>query len=163
MKCKIHQFPSGCPNKTKCVQKTTILPKMSSEEGECICKDDNYEFNVNYTNDTNVCILNEHINRRKNVTNTNTSTSKEMIRAAAAIDTGAASRAKIPSSHHIAGGILISICVVLVFLILIIGYRKLKITQRIRNLRMPAGSRQRRRPFYEDVMMSNDNDDPPLI
>lgn len=64
-----------------------------------------------------------------------------------------------PSSHHIIGGILISICLVVIFTLIVIGVKKLQIKQRIRNLRMT----QRNRPLYEDVMMANDNDDPPLI
>lgn len=63
------------------------------------------------------------------------------------------------SSHHIIGGILISICLVVIFTLIVIGVKKLQIKQRIRNLRMT----QRNRPLYEDVMMANDNDDPPLI
>lgn len=64
-----------------------------------------------------------------------------------------------PSSHHIIGGILISICLVVIFTLIVVGVKKLQIKQRIRNLRMT----QRNRPLYEDVMMANDNDDPPLI
>lgn len=63
------------------------------------------------------------------------------------------------SSHHIVGGILISICLVVIFTLIVIGVKKLQIKQRIRNMRMT----QRNRPLYEDVMMGNDNDDPPLI
>ncbi len=63
------------------------------------------------------------------------------------------------SSHHILGVILISICLVVIFTLIVIGVKKLQIKQRIRNLRMT----QRNRPLYEDVMMANDHDDPPLI
>jgi len=63
------------------------------------------------------------------------------------------------SSHHIIGGILISICLVVIFTLIVVGVKKLQIKQRIRNMRMT----QRNRPLYEDVMLGNDNDDPPLI
>lgn len=63
------------------------------------------------------------------------------------------------TSHHIIGGILISICLVVIFTLIVIGVKKLQIKQRIRNMRMT----QRNRPLYEDVMMGNETDDPPLI
>lgn len=63
-------------------------------------------------------------------------------------------------AHHIIAGVLIPIMFVLIAIGSIIAYKKLHITQRIRNIRRT----HRNRPFYEDVMLgANDNDDPPLI
>lgn len=159
IKCRTDEFPGECPSSAQCKQLiniTTSTPNPTTTyDGLCTCKDDiTYEFNNQYRNVTEYCVINMHSKQQ-----TVGDVGEGMTVAAEA------SKQLVPSSHHIVGGILISICVVLVFFIGIIGYRKLQITQRLRNLRIPAGvraSRQRRsRPFYEDVMMIND--DPPLI
>lgn len=164
IKCKTDEFPGECPSSAQCKQLVVNITISTTKptntyDGLCTCKDDiAYEFNNQYRNFTDYCVINIHSKQP-----TVGDVSEGMTVAAEA------SQQLVPSSHHIVGGILISICVVLVFFIGIIGYRKLQITQRLRNLRIPSGaggrnSRQRRsRPFYEDVMMSNDNDDPPLI
>lgn len=63
-------------------------------------------------------------------------------------------------THHIVAGVLIPIMFVFIVIGSIFAYKKLHVTQRIRNIRRT----HRNRPFYEDVMLgTNDNDDPPLI
>lgn len=110
---------------------------------------DNYVFNRSYKNESDYCIYVEpkHFDNRV-MASKSSSTSDEAV-----------SDTTKPSSHHIVGGILLSICLVVMFALIVIGYKKLQIKQRIRNMRMT----QRNRPLYEDVMMGNDNDDPPLI
>lgn len=136
---------NGCPSSTKCSE---ISESDSSYAGECHCIDDNYEFNKYYKSDSEYCVYVEpkHFDNRV-MASKSSSTSEEAV------------NNPIHSSHHIIGGILISVCLVLIFTLIVVGVKKLQIKQRIRNFRMT----QRNRPLYEDVMMGNDNDDPPLI
>lgn len=64
-----------------------------------------------------------------------------------------------PQPYHVIAGISISLCFVSIVIGCIFACKKLHVFQRFRNIR-----RTHRRPFYEDVMLrNNDNDDPPLI
>ncbi|KAJ6641545.1 hypothetical protein Bhyg_06484 [Pseudolycoriella hygida] len=143
-KCNTSYLKNGCPDGTKCTQ---ISETNSSYDGECHCIGDNNEFNKYYKSDTDYCVYVEpkHFDNRV-MASKSSSTSEERGNNA-------------DNSHHIVGGILISICLVVIFTLIVIGVNKLHIKQRIRNLRMT----QRNRPLYEDVMMGNDTDDPPLI
>lgn len=130
---------NGCPSNTICSQ---ISDTDSPYDGECHCIGDNYEFNKFYKSPSEYCVYVEP----KHLASKSSSTLQ------------AAFNNPI-SSHHIISGILISVCLVVIFTLIVIGVKKLQIKQRIRNLRMT----QRNRPLYEDVMMGNDTDDPPLI
>lgn len=146
-KCNTTSYPNGCPDGTKCSQS---LQTNSPHTGECKCIGDNNEFNINYENDNDYCVYVEpkHFDNRV-MASKSSSTSEDAV----------SDRIEPHSSHHIIGGILISICLVVIFTLIVIGVKKLQIKQRIRNMRMT----QRNRPLYEDVMLGNDNDDPPLI
>ena len=114
----------------------------------CICKND-FDFNPNFHNDTDYCISNPK--------------SKNKSILPLEVDTTSAAnlyQAKLTpvGSHHIIGGILIPIFIVLIVIGAAYGVKRLEIIRRIREFRM----RRRRQPFYEDVMMNQDNDDPPL-
>ncbi|KAG4070970.1 hypothetical protein HA402_001407 [Bradysia odoriphaga] len=141
-KCNISSWINGCPASTKCSQ--IAESNSSSYAGECHCIGDNYEFNKYYKNDSDYCLFvdNRVMASKSSSTHSDQDTVDNPV-----------------SSHHILGGIFISICLVVMFTLIVIGVRKLQIKQRIRNLRMT----QRNRPLYEDVMMGNDTDDPPLI
>lgn len=144
-KCNTSSWLNGCPSNTKCSQ---ISESDTSYAGECHCIGDNYEFNKFYESESDYCSYVEPKDNRV-MASKSSSTSEEAVK----------NQINSPSSHHIIGGIFISICIVLLFSLIVIGVKKLQIKQRIRNLRMT----QRNRPLYEDVMMGNDNDDPPLI
>lgn len=146
-KCNTSSYPSECPDGVKCSETTT--EKDSRYNGECTCIGDHYEFNINYKDDSDYCTYVEPKNFDNRVMEIKSSTTSEEV----------SDPIRPQSSHHIIGGILISICLVVIFTLIVIGVKKLQIKQRIRNMRMT----QRNRPMYEDVMMGNDNDDPPLI
>lgn len=141
-KCNISSWRSTCPASAKCSQ---LSESNSSNAGECHCIGDNYEFNKYYTSDSDYCLF---VDNRVLASKSSSTHSDEY-----------ATNDVTVGSHHILAGIFISICLVVVFTLIVIGVRKLQIKQRIRNLRMT----QRNRPLYEDVMMGNDTDDPPLI
>uniref|UniRef100_A0A023EHJ8 Putative secreted protein n=1 Tax=Aedes albopictus TaxID=7160 RepID=A0A023EHJ8_AEDAL len=67
---------------------------------------------------------------------------------------------KAPEAHHIVGGILIPVSAVIVILATIILAKKTQLVQRIR---LSLFSNRPRRPAYEDVVLGNDSDDPPII
>lgn len=148
-KCNTSSWKNnGCPSGSLCAE---IEVDDSKNAGECHCTGDNYEFNKYYKNDSDYCVYVEpkkHVDNRAMASKSSPTSDEE-----------AAYSASTTSSHHILSGISISICLVVVFTLIVIGFKKLQIKQRIRNLRMT----QRNRPLYEDVMMGNDNDDPPLI
>lgn len=121
--------------------------QTSTVDGICNCVD-NLIYNTNYTNDSDYCIAfnKSHDNNTVNISDVTENSS-------------AASRQIPPSTHHIVGGILIPILLVFIFFGIAITMKRLNVMQRIRNIRRT----RRNRPLYEDVMMGNDNDDPPLI
>lgn len=206
IKCKTSDFPSECPAAAKCSQITLMQPSSSSTaapssgastinkvntiptdddddvvDGECTCTDLNFEFNVNFTNVSNYCIRSTIVHSSVTAAGSTAGTN------------GGAGGAPItksiepPSTWHLTGGFLISICVVFVFVGIVLLAKRVNWHQCLRNLRISGvtggggggvssvlggvgngnGRSSRhgrgRRPFYEDVMMSNDNDDPPLI
>lgn len=145
---------------TTCVENTN---QPGEYEGVCQCDDkQGFIFNPKYTNDTDYCIINTNLDEKqlnsKSGRSSNNSYNSQSKNNSFVID-----EPKIqstPRPHHIVAGVLIPIVFVLIVMGSIFAYKKLHVTQRIRNIRRT----HRNRPFYEDVMLgTNDNDDPPLI
>lgn len=170
MKCNTRDvilYP--CPDHSTCVEKDA-----SGNGGTCNCKQ-NFVFNTKYKNSTiDYCIEStqkiENNNQQqqnnakfnsgnsdKNVSNDNDNMLGD---SAPNLNSFQQKLRPKPSPHHVIAGILIPIILVFIVIGTVFVYKKLHITQRIRNIRRT----RRSRPFYEDVMLgSNDNDDPPLI
>lgn len=125
-------------------------------------------FNPTFTSDDDYCIYVKSTNANDNASNaTNKTDTVGPSNAASSSSTeplpstemGQNGRA-MPRAHHIVAGILIPIAFVFLVTGTVFVYKKLHITHRVRNIRRT----RRNRPFYEDVMLgNNDNDDPPLI
>lgn len=128
-----------------------------------------FQFNPAFTTNDTYCIeLADPLIQRTDRTdpNTRSTTTKKDTDTTVASESTAASEQyqqtarKKPSPHHVMAGILIPIAMVFIVVGSVFAYKRLHITQRIRNIRRT----RRSRPFYEDVMLgSNDTDDPPLI
>lgn len=159
MKCSTHSFPTSCPENTICTQNI-------GDAAECNCPD-NLQFNSAYNGGgkSDYCIDRPMASKKSDPTNNNRVTAEAAAveeQPATSDDLAAAASTKqqrAPSSHHIISGILISILIVTAFILTVIAVKKLRIRQRFREF----GISQRNRPLYEDVMMGNDTDDPPLI
>lgn len=156
----------SCPATTKCVE---LNDDPTRHDGLCKCMHD-FQFNPAFTTNDTYCIEQpDPPIQRTDRTDTNTrstSTSKKDTDTTVAGESTAASEQyqqtprKKPSPHHVMAGILIPIGMVFIVVASVFAYKRLHITQRIRNIRRT----RRSRPFYEDVMLgSNDTDDPPLI
>lgn len=150
-----------CPPLSRCVQNQPDQP-----DATCECIEPN-QFNPKYSNDSNYCIVTDKIPLQK-VENNDSKSSRgsdsKTVTAGTLTDGSdpsySAIRPPLPGAHHIVAGILIPVAFVIVAVCIVIIYKKLHITQRIRNIQRT----RRNRPFYEDVMLgSNDIDDPPLI
>lgn len=166
VKCDTRKMLNNiCPKadhfQSRCVENSN---QPGEFDGLCQCYD-GFIFNIKYTNDNDYCIIDPNTtddpkqsnsksgrisNNSVNSQNKNTSFVVDELKT---IQT-------TPQPHHIVAGVLIPI----VFVLIVIGstfiYKKLHVTQRIRNIRRT----HRNRPFYEDVMLgTNDIDDPPLI
>lgn len=158
----IYKYGCPSPSLTKCEQNDG-----GSDNGTCICKEP-YTFNPKYTNDSDYCLkldnkpstgTNVTDNKNSNSSHSNNFTNSTLSEAADHLHHEKKVES-IPGAHHIVAGILIPIVFVFVAIGIVIIYKKLHITQRIRNIQRT----RRNRPFYEDVMLgSNDIDDPPLI
>lgn len=162
VKCSIHSFPSSCPEHTICTQKTG-----DSETAECNCPD-NLQFNSAYNGGgkSDYCIDRPMASKKLDPTNSYSATatvdhpaSNELAAADSIGPAASTKQQRAPSSHHIISGILVSILIVTAFILTVIAVKKLRLRQRFREF----GISQRNRPLYEDVMMGNDTDDPPLI
>lgn len=129
---------SDCPINSRCLQ--TLV---DSSRGTCLCSEtDNYQFNAMYESDADYCVPRP----------------VEMAKA----DTVQVILQRPPSTHHIVGGILIPIFVVLIILGVVYGTVRYRVAQRIREA-VVSRFFVRHRPSYQDVMMGTDFDDPPLI
>lgn len=168
-----------CPASSMCTEKQT-----GSTDGVCICKDESLTFNPNYENDSDYCTL-QLTNGGDGNSNTNTnSNSNSKSNSNLDIESNDRSDNKkyenennkndhiktnddnkqqispLPGAKHVAAGIFFPIISVIILIGGIFAYKKLHITQHIRNFRR----NRRSRPFYGDVSLGmNDNDDPPLI
>lgn len=162
--CSTSELQSGCPKAAYCSE----LSNDNSTAGQCVCSNASFIFNSHYTNDDDYCIY----VRPTNVTNdtaSNETHKKDADGPNAASsssngplpsDESGNSARPLPGTHHIIAGILIPIFFVFIVIGSVFVYKKLHITHRVRNIRRT----RRNRPFYEDVMLgNNDNDDPPLI
>lgn len=139
-------------------------------DGQCKCRDEKYVFNVNYKNDTDYCVYDakskgdeETQSDDSNRTDQKESEVAQTGSQVSSPDDKTSDGPKIhplPGAHHVIGGILIPIFFVVVAIGVVYGIRRLHLQQRVRSIRLS----RRNRPFYEDVMLGNhDNDDPPLI
>uniref|UniRef100_A0A182RFM8 EB domain-containing protein n=1 Tax=Anopheles funestus TaxID=62324 RepID=A0A182RFM8_ANOFN len=66
-------------------------------------------------------------------------------------------------AHHILGGVLIPLAFVVILVGSAILAKRLDLWSRLRQRFIAHRNRHRRRPAYEDVVLGNDSDDPPLI
>lgn len=120
-------------------------PNSSCDQGSCVCLHQfkqNPDFNEHKKNE--FCI---EVSIAQSSNGNKTITYDKVFREA-------------PAVHHILGGILIPICAVVMVLATIILVNKMQPMQRIRQLLL---SNRPRRPAYEDVVLGNDSDDPPII
>lgn len=151
----------------------------------CICRDESLIFNPNYKNDSDYCTLqltnggnsntnsisnsnsnsnsnsgiepNDHSSNSDNKKYENDNNKNDPI---ITNDDNKQQISPLPGAKHVAAGILFPIISVIILIGGIFAYKKLHITQHVRNFRR----NRRSRPFYGDVSLGmNDNDDPPLI
>lgn len=133
-------FPECPTHSTNCVEDGV----MNGTNGTCECIHGKI-FNEKYTSDADYCVYSSNlgINSIHPESNVQNKTKFE----------------NSPHPHHV----IIGVSILLFFVSVLIGSiyvcKRLHIYQRFRNIR-----RTNRRPFYEDVMLrNNDIDDPPLI
>lgn len=155
---------SKCPPHTRCKEIETEH-QSDADDGDCQC-DNGFIFNPKYTGDADYCTSkNVTINQMTTKTNRNSDDNRRKTNEIGDADGTASAQFEekiksIPRPHHIVAGVIIPIVFVIIVVSAVFAYKKLHITQHIRNVRRT----HRNRPFYEDVMLgSNDNDDPPLI
>ncbi|XP_040158833.1 uncharacterized protein LOC120897796 isoform X1 [Anopheles arabiensis] len=67
------------------------------------------------------------------------------------------------AAHHILGGVLIPLAFVVILIGSAILAKRTDLWARLRQRFLAHRNRHRRRPAYEDVVLGNDSDDPPLI
>lgn len=154
---------NSCPDHSMCHQ---IITKTNEDVSECRCERDfvinDNNNNSNRTND-DYCI--PIVNKKQDddiITKTTTSQTQTKQRDNE-YDWGKEPHSKLlppepPSSHHIIGGILFPLLIVMIFCGLYIIVKRLNVVKRVRDYYS-----RRQRPFYEDVIMGHDMDDPPLI
>uniref|UniRef100_A0A182WIR0 EB domain-containing protein n=1 Tax=Anopheles minimus TaxID=112268 RepID=A0A182WIR0_9DIPT len=66
-------------------------------------------------------------------------------------------------AHHILGGVLIPLAFVVILVGSAVLAKRTDLWSRLRQRLIAHRNRHRRRPAYEDVVLGNDSDDPPLI
>lgn len=159
-------WDDACPPTTKCVE---IFDDPNRYDGLCKCKDD-FQFNPLHNSNDTYCIKinNSHqlpnlSNRKNNNRHTDSNNAKDEIitsKITTSFEQYQQDPRIKPGPQHVFAGILIPIVLVVIVVGSAFLFKRLHITQRIRNIRRT----RRSRPFYEDVMLgSNDTDDPPLI
>lgn len=128
------------------------------QDGQCNCRPGS-EFNPNYIDVQDYCVPTKVLDENApNHTNNKDDTESNLIDRMP--NDGIKTVPQLPGAHHVVAGILIPILFVFIVIGSVFMYKKLHITHRVRNIRRT----RRNRPFYEDVMLANnDNDDPPLI
>lgn len=159
--CASSDLESGCPESTFCSE-----VRANTNEGQCKCSNTTLSFNPKYTNDDDYCVYVKSTNANETASNETNKLDAIGPNAASSSSqepsdgSGKSIARPLPGTHHIIAGILIPIFFVFVVIGTVFVYKKLHITHRVRNIRRT----RRNRPFYEDVMLgNNDNDDPPLI
>lgn len=158
--CVTSDVQTKCPVTTYCSE-----IHANSNEGQCKCSNATLSFNPNFTSDDEYCIYvksntsNDNASNMTNKTDTGSPNASSFSEPLPPDVSGDRTRT-LPGTHHIIAGILIPIGFVFIVIGAVFVYKKLHITHRVRNIRRT----RRNRPFYEDVMLgNNDNDDPPLI
>lgn len=162
--CSTSDAENGCPKATLCSE----FHNDNSTAGQCVCENATLSFNPNFTNEDDYCIYvkstnanNDTVSNETNKKDTNgPNAASSSSNGPLPSDDSGNSAKPLPGTHHIIAGILIPIFFVFIVIGSVFVYKKLHITHRVRNIRRT----RRNRPFYEDVMLgNNDNDDPPLI
>lgn len=146
------QLPENeCPALATCVERS------ETSNGDCKCKND-YVFNPNYTSKNDYCIkFAGNKNKQSSIYNSKNIENASKIEVETTTKIEEKSKA-LPGPQHIIAGVFIPVIFVFTVLGGIFAYKKLHISQHIRNVRRTHRTR------YSDVMLgSNDNDDPPLI
>lgn len=133
----------GCPDLTTC-----------TESGECRCWRD-YIYNPAHEKNASAeyCIYKPSKTPAGGASGTGSTPSLSGSKTASAI-----SQHEPPGAHHLIGGIVIPVVFVLAAIGVVYLVKRFNLIRRARE-----AFTRRNRPFYEDVMMGNDNDDPPLI
>lgn len=158
--CTSSDIESECPESAYCSE-----IRANTIEGQCKCSNTTLSFNPQYTNDDDYCVYVKSTNANETASNETNKSDAIGPNAASSSSqgpdgSGHLNARPLPGTHHIIAGILIPILFVFVVIGTVFVYKKLHITHRVRNIRRT----RRNRPFYEDVMLgNNDNDDPPLI
>lgn len=160
--CVTNELQTECPVTTICSQ-----IRENSIEGQCKCSNAKLSFNPNFTSDDDYCIYVKSTTANDNASNMTNKTDTGSSNAASSgfseplpPDVSGDRSRTLPGTHHIIAGIFIPIGFVFIVIGAVFVYKKLHITHRVRNIRRT----RRNRPFYEDVMLgNNENDDPPLI
>ncbi|XP_055379926.1 uncharacterized protein LOC129611039 [Condylostylus longicornis] len=150
--CNTHSL-KGCPPHSICEE-------INETTSECKCEP-NYDLNSKYKNDSEYCIFNNRTaNTRTKLTQATITQRVVLVSSKVSTPVSLPARSIPETDHHIVGGILIPLFIVLLVIGAAYGLKRLEIIRRIREFQM---RRRRQRPFYEDVMMSHENDEPPLI
>lgn len=149
----------------KCVE---VSDDANRHDGLCECKD-SFELNPASTSTETYCIEDNGIDPKsiKSIANNIPTAMNDNFNDTITASQSTAGSEEIQeklhkksNTNHVIAGILIPIAFVFAVIGSVFIYKKLHITQRIRNMHRT----RRSRPFYEDVMLgSNDTDDPPLI
>lgn len=160
--CSTSDTQSVCPKTAMCSEL-----RVDSSDGRCKCTNTTLSFNPNFTSDDDYCVYVKSTSANDNASNATNKTDAASPNAVSSSSTEPLPSTEfeknaraLPGTHHIIAGILIPIVFVFIVIGTVFAYKKLHITHRVRNIQRT----RRNRPFYEDVMLgNNDNDDPPLI
>lgn len=146
--CNIHKL--DCPPHSICSQLD------HDDEGECRCPQ-RYEINPHSTGPSDYCVEDENSigdggssSAMSSISNNNNNNKGKTV-----------VHIQPPAeSHHVVIGILLPILLVVMVIGAAYGIKKF---HPVRRLREYVISRRRNRPLYEDVMMTQELEDPPLM
>lgn len=146
--CNIHKL--DCPPHSICSQLD------HDDEGECRCPQ-RYEINPHSTGPADYCVEDENSIGNGGSVAMSSSTGKN--------NKGGNGQTVVhiqppAESHHVVIGILMPMLLVIVVIGAAYGIKKF---HPVRRLREYVISRRRNRPLYEDVMMTQELEDPPLM
>ncbi|XP_055837287.1 uncharacterized protein LOC129905751 [Episyrphus balteatus] len=142
--CNIHKL--DCPPHSICSQLD------HDDEGECRCPQ-RYEINPHSTGPSDYCVEDENSIGDGGSAAISSSLGSNKGKTVVHIQPPA-------ESHHVVIGILVPMMLVMVVIGAAYGIKKF---HPVRRLREYVISRRRNRPLYEDVMMTQELEDPPLM
>ncbi|XP_055918113.1 uncharacterized protein LOC129950260 [Eupeodes corollae] len=142
--CNIHKL--DCPLHSICSQLN------ENDDGECRCPQ-HFEMNPHSTGPSDYCVEDEN----------SIGDGSAAISSSLGSNKGSKTVVHIqppPESHHVAIGIFVPILLVVLVMGAVYGIKRF---HPVRRLREYVISRRRNRPLYEDVMMTQELEDPPLM